>query len=360
MRFLFPSCLIVVVAAALQPASSALGATPHKNFNGYCGIYSLYGALCSVGNRCSFDKLLSPKYIGHASGSTLEELRLGAIDNGAYAVGLGGLGAESLETVERPMILHVSQGDLQTYRHWVLLLGVHDGKVRLVDAPNEEYEEDLSGLLTRWDGTALIVSHEPINVAALIGQDWLRQLWAPALAIGIVLVVSVGGRVVARSQSLSTLPHHGLSAKGVGAQFCAVCVCCIAVGYSGEALSPCSISLHPGAASFIAAAQSVTFMPKLQLAEARTFVDGADGMVIDARFPEDYRVGHIHNAINIPVDATDAQLGEVCHDWDRRRPLLLYCQSNKCQYAEKVAKRLVMQGFSDIRLFPGGWKEWQQ
>ena len=44
-------------------------------------------------------------------------------------------------------------------------------------------------------------------------------------------------------------------------------------------------------------------------------------VLVDVRTPEEYSLGHVHGALNIPVD----QIGQV--DLAKDRPLYLYCHS---------------------------------
>ena len=51
------------------------------------------------------------------------------------------------------------------------------------------------------------------------------------------------------------------------------------------------------------------------------------------------------------------------HHWLGRTPkdasIIVYCQSAGCSYAEKIAVKLIADGFENVRLFRGGWQEWQ-
>lgn len=38
--------------------------------------------------------------------------------------------------------------------------------------------------------------------------------------------------------------------------------------------------------------------------------------------------------------------------------IVVYCQSAGCKFAEKVAIKLVSDGFSNVSLFKGSWKKW--
>ena len=73
---------------------------------------------------------------------------------------------------------------------------------------------------------------------------------------------------------------------------------------------------------------------------------------------QDFKVGHIPGAINIPVDAdfrfeetAAARIGAT----DR---VVVYCQSPGCGFSGAVVQRLKARGFTNIAIFRGGYGEW--
>lgn len=67
-------------------------------------------------------------------------------------------------------------------------------------------------------------------------------------------------------------------------------------------------------------------------------------LIIDVRSPEEYKAGHIPNAININVDEFESRISEV-EDY-KDKPIITYCNSgNK---SGKVAEILVNNGFQDV------------
>lgn len=72
-------------------------------------------------------------------------------------------------------------------------------------------------------------------------------------------------------------------------------------------------------------------------------------LVLDVRTPEEFALGHIPNAINIPIDELRTRLNELPRD----RPIAAYCQVGQRGY---LATRILMQsGFSVCNL-SGGYK----
>ena len=67
-------------------------------------------------------------------------------------------------------------------------------------------------------------------------------------------------------------------------------------------------------------------------------------LIIDVRSPEEYKAGHIPNAININVDETQSRLNEI-EDY-KDKPIIVYCNSGK--KSNDSAEILVNNGFQDV------------
>ncbi len=72
----------------------------------------------------------------------------------------------------------------------------------------------------------------------------------------------------------------------------------------------------------------------------------------------DYETGHLEGALSIPVDSNDVYRHKVTNNIAKDTRIVLYCQSSGCQYAEKVAVRLIADGFTNISIYKGGWMDW--
>ena len=67
-------------------------------------------------------------------------------------------------------------------------------------------------------------------------------------------------------------------------------------------------------------------------------------LIIDVRSSEEYKAGHIPNAINISVDETESRLNEI-EDY-KDKPVIVYCNSGKKSHDS--AEILVNNGFQDV------------
>lgn len=101
-------------------------------------------------------------------------------------------------------------------------------------------------------------------------------------------------------------------------------------------------------------------IPVTFLEGARTRAGAADGIVFDARIPEQYAAGHLPGAINLPLEDVERQLGAHAARLHLDTPILVYCGGADCTDALELAVKLRGLGFTDLTLYPGGYAEWVQ
>jgi len=86
---------------------------------------------------------------------------------------------------------------------------------------------------------------------------------------------------------------------------------------------------------------------------------GEPGIIIlDARPPEDYREGHIPGAISVPYDEILEKPEPFLHELPLDQEIIAYCEGIQCSNAEDVALLLQERGYSNVKVFLGGWEEW--
>ena len=86
----------------------------------------------------------------------------------------------------------------------------------------------------------------------------------------------------------------------------------------------------------------------------RLFSDSV--LFIDARAEEYYDEGHIPNSIcNDDFDSLVYQIEDFIKT---KNGFVIYCSDDDCGSSEDLAYQLKDQGFTNIYLFKGGWKQW--
>jgi rhodanese-related sulfurtransferase len=100
--------------------------------------------------------------------------------------------------------------------------------------------------------------------------------------------------------------------------------------------------------------------PHIGLQGAKRLFDGRQAVFLDARKPEDYAAGHIPGAVNLYPEEFDAVAPRVLPRLDPAREYVLYCTGSECDLSHELAAKLSQQGFGDLKVFFGGWPEWQK
>jgi rhodanese-related sulfurtransferase len=92
--------------------------------------------------------------------------------------------------------------------------------------------------------------------------------------------------------------------------------------------------------------------------EALGFFNSGDGLFVDARHEYDYKLGHIKGAVNLPLKELDTHTS-VYAGWPKDKLLVVYCDGAECNSSVELAKKLSAAGFTNVKIFFGGWTEWQ-
>jgi rhodanese-related sulfurtransferase len=318
----------------------------------------MYRAMRVLGKEVTFDQLVLPKYIGSPKGSSMSELMSLAKDFGLYAEPVERMSYAMLSDATSPVVLHVKQNPgMADYTHWILLLGMEDGKLRICDGTNPLRLMSLEELDSIWDGIVLIVSDSPIRSVAIA-------------ATSITTFISYAGIVVFLTSLLYLTQRHFLSSNNIPATKHIIRMCVqqilalLLIGLvSILGLRTCRsqgyLSYSPALAA-IRDRHVASFLPKVKADQVARLLDQPTVILVDARFPEDFDTEHLRNAINIPPILSLDECRGALDGVEQSKRILIYCQSNGCPYSEKVAKKLLALGFSNIVLFEDGWIGWQK
>jgi len=98
------------------------------------------------------------------------------------------------------------------------------------------------------------------------------------------------------------------------------------------------------------------------LAEAGDLFQSGGALFVDSRPRDEYAEGHVPGAAGVPLKeasentalATPDALGVVPN-----RTLVVYCNDGDCQTSVLLTRILREAGFTDIKIFLGGWTEWR-
>ena len=102
-------------------------------------------------------------------------------------------------------------------------------------------------------------------------------------------------------------------------------------------------------------------IPRLSLVGAKNRFDQKSALFLDARSPEEYAQGHIPGALEFYADDFDKYAPQVLPQLrDKNQELIAYCHGSTCELSLHLAKALMEQGFTNVKVFFGGWPEWKK
>ncbi|MFH1616424.1 MAG: rhodanese-like domain-containing protein [Planctomycetota bacterium] len=331
--------------------------TKRNSYAPYCGLYCVYTAFKLAEKDVEFGQLLKPEYIGSSKGSSLAELQGAAKDYGMYAIPLERLSATELRKSPFPIILHVkSLPASKEYDHYVLFLSDKDGKAMIFDPPNPVEVMPYCQLAPIWDGTGLIVSAEPISLSKIFASARKRFAMFSVAAIAAVLLIRFISKLLLRKvKNIGRSMNFGLSI----AQFAALVIIALFGGMVYHFAYDAGFLAYAGATEPIVAANIENFIPKVDTDDVKNLISNR-AVIIDSRQSSDFEAGHIENAINIPTTLCKAGRESKLADIAKNSQIVVYCQSQGCVYAAKVAANLFDDGFKNIFIYKNGWIEWQR
>jgi len=110
------------------------------------------------------------------------------------------------------------------------------------------------------------------------------------------------------------------------------------------------------------AAESVTHVQEesgeLDLSATKALFDSHSVCFVDARSEYVYYKSHIKGAISLSESRFDEQFPDFRQKKALGTPIVVYCTQSSCGKANHVAKKLMKNGYRNVRVFPGGLIEW--
>jgi rhodanese-related sulfurtransferase len=95
--------------------------------------------------------------------------------------------------------------------------------------------------------------------------------------------------------------------------------------------------------------------------EMRKLSANRAALILDARPEIFFRLGHIPSALSLPRDDFEKQYQalQAVLQSHRANALVVYCSSPDCHDSQMVADALQKLGYAHVRLFRGGWSDWE-
>ncbi len=83
-------------------------------------------------------------------------------------------------------------------------------------------------------------------------------------------------------------------------------------------------------------------------------------IILDVRPRNNYNQGHLPSALSFPLKDFDDSVGHLLSSINRQAAILVYCASFECTDSHTFAQRLKNLRFSDVKVFSGGFRQWQK
>ena len=83
-------------------------------------------------------------------------------------------------------------------------------------------------------------------------------------------------------------------------------------------------------------------------------------LILDARDPEEYAELHVEGAVNLTLKKLEAEGPRALPEGNPDRPILVYCGLKECDAALALAERLQKMGFTQVVVFLGGFRAWDE
>jgi rhodanese-related sulfurtransferase len=98
----------------------------------------------------------------------------------------------------------------------------------------------------------------------------------------------------------------------------------------------------------------------IDLGQFRQIVHDKSELILDARDALYYQQGHVPGALSLSRDnfGRDYLRLRSMLEKDKNRPIVVYCSGGACHDSKMVAQALLSLGFTNVRIFPGGWEQW--
>jgi rhodanese-related sulfurtransferase len=306
----------------------------------HCGVYAGATVLTALKLPVDYDRLFDHQFISSMGGSSAADLVAFIEAHGAHAKVYSGASVELLKSVAEKgdvAILHFKQSHQANDRqHWAAFLGMTpEGESKIVDLPRPVENVSTADLLTDWDGIVVVVSRQPVGGYSVASFFSSIGFWV----VAVVVVLGVAHLVISRlrryKQVASTAALLGLILVG---------------GLAMDLVNPNGFLRNPQAVGVVVGRYVRDQFPKIQELEIHD-----DVVLVDARLPEDYGRITIPGSVNLPVDFSIGELRAfMSHHANLDQPLIVYCASPKCGWADHLSSRLSALGYRNIQVYEPG------
>lgn len=86
--------------------------------------------------------------------------------------------------------------------------------------------------------------------------------------------------------------------------------------------------------------------------------DEGSYIFLDTRSNFFYRMGHIKNSINFPIENFNQRIDNFKNKFPKNSKIVIYCDGLSCSSSYILAKMLCKRGYFSIEVLFKGWEAW--
>lgn len=354
-------CVLIATSGSVtsDTDSPAVVMTNNYSATGYsshCRIHALIAAASSLGIKHPPELLFDrSRYVSHRDGSDLNDLESAAKSMGLATKIFRSNSVDGLIGIGQPTLVQLSDQRNNEGRHWFAVLGQESGKISVFENVLGQRLIDRDEFAVAWDGGGMIVAHDQTTAdRAVLGLrlfEWFQRFsFAAAAVLGLMLVHAIIQRLNldVRKARACLLAVIGMVCLGVPTGF----------AFSTSWKHRTS-NLLAGRRCWKTAADWQQDDKAATLKFVRSLEELTNPTIVDCRLTADYRRGHIPNAINLPLQTDRIAWQPVIEKSRTGSPVILYCQSAQCRWAEIAAGRLACLGIESA-IYSGGYQRFQE
>ena len=347
---------IFLIAASLVCLRASSAETTEMVYGPYCGICAVHAVARYYEKDSRIEEMLMPEYLSDSGGSSLLQIKEACKSVGLFGTPMERMSPGDLMEASCPAILHVRKNlEENRYGHYVVFFGMKEERFVILDPPGKPSFFTASELLAVWSGRGVVVSDRGYPAPTRSRTMLVRFV----LAVGLGYVAAALVCSWNQGKYVNLLRSRRLTPCNCAYQIGVLLTVALIASLGFHALSPAGLLDATETIKDLERARLVAFVYTYDKEDVAARMAGP-AVLVDARRAADYNHHHIDRAINIPPDTSVEQCRGILADMDKARELIVYCQSETCPYAGRVARLLHESGFSNLRIYKGGWNDWSK
>jgi len=212
-------------------------------------------------------------------------------------------------------------------------------------------------LLAKWDGVAIEISQEPI-MGDLLTVSYSNYLSTVLFLLGLLFVL----KICFWSPQKEAFAARTFFQKGKLAftQTTVLLGILFTFGILYHAFSSVGFLKNPSAVAEVTRRYYSVDIPEIDIAEVERAAEEETILLYDARYARDYNHGTIPSGVSLSINSSLTERQEILGSTPKSQRIVVFCQSSGCGYADEVAQFLKFNGFENVVIYRGGYREWSQ